>query len=461
MNPITITNENILLFYKENPSIDIVNINLVFIDILKQLSSNLSTTIGNTLTSQIYTIVSDIKTDVQKLRSSITIQLHDIKKEYIDDMKVLFLNTEHNNQEKINKNIENMITKINDTIFIKINEIIPRNQELLYKQIEQCIKSHCDSIGNTTNQILQSSKENKNNTENDKLLENMEKSVSAIIQSLQQSVFAFIQKTDINTQTSIQQIHDKISIQKQVQDTLHTELSLFLNKYKTNSSVKGAISEIELYHMLQKIVPSDEIIRCSSESNTCDIKLNRKNTAFPTILFESKDYINSVNSDEIAKFERDLQIQKCHGIFVSQNSPITFKEVFHIDIIKGLIHLYIPNANYDVDKLKLAIHVIDNLSERISVFNTEDTLKCSQEDIEALKEEYMKFALKKNEMIESIRTVTKHLVDKMEEIQLPVFKKITGNNENTGTGILCTTCNHFWAKNKASLSAHMKKCKNT
>jgi hypothetical protein len=82
MKPITITNENILLFYKENPSIDIVNINLVFIDILKQLSSNLSTTIGNTLTSQIYTIVSDIKTDVQKLGSSITIQLHDIKKEY-------------------------------------------------------------------------------------------------------------------------------------------------------------------------------------------------------------------------------------------------------------------------------------------------------------------------------------------------------------------------------------------
>jgi hypothetical protein len=191
--------------------------------------------------------------------------------------------------------------------------------------------------------------------------------------------------------------------------------------------------------------------------------VNRRNRHLPTILFENKDYTSSVNSEEVAKFERDLQLQNCHGIFISQNSPITFKQNFHIDIINGLIHFYIPNANYDADKIKLAIDVIDNLSERLSqINNTEDgCVKFSQDDFDSLKDEYKKFVIKKVEMIEMIRTITKQLLDKMEEIQLPVFKRVTGNNENSGMGILCISCNNFWAKNKASLSAHMKKCRQT
>ena len=447
MNSITISNEKVLSFYKENPSIDITAINLVFIDILKQLSTNLSETLGNTVTSQILNIVSDIKTDIQQLGTSTTLQLHDIKKQYIDDIKLVLSNTEYTNQEKINHNLE----KNMENLVAKINEIIPKSQDHTYKQIEQCIKSHCETISQSTNKILQI-REQDTNTSDEELISNIEKSVSATIGSLQQNIFS-----------CIQQLNDKMTLQKQVQDTLNTELTTFLNKYKTNSSVKGAVSEVELYHMLQQLAPSDEIIRCSSEPNTCDIRLNRKNNSLPTILFESKDYAASVNSDEVAKFERDLQLQKCHGIFVSQNSPITFKENYHIDIINGLIHLYIPNANYDIDKLKVAIHVIDNLSERLALLNTSDEtfIKICQEDFDALKEDFKKFAIKKNEMIETIRTITKQLIDKLEDIQLPVLKRLTGNMENTGIGIPCTLCNNFWAKNKASLAAHTKKCKQT
>jgi hypothetical protein len=442
MNPISITNEQVLAFYRENPSIDITAMNLIFIDILKQLSTNLSATIGNTISSQILSIVSEIKIDIQKLNSSMTIQLHDIKKEYMDDIKLVLNNTESNSQEKISRNLD----KSMENLVSKINEIIPKNQQHAYTQIEQCIKTHCATISQTTTKILEI---RERDTNDDELIENIEKSVSATMTSLQQSIFS-----------SLQQVNEKITIQKQVQDTLHNELSSFLNKYKNNSSIKGAVSETELYYMLQNIAPSDEIIRCSGESNTCDIRLNRKNRALPSILFENKDYTASVNSDEVAKFQRDLQIQSCHGIFISQNSPIIFKEMYHIDIINGLIHIYIPNANYDIEKLKVAIHVIDNLSERLAFINDTDgqCVKFSQDDFEGLKDEYKKFAIKKNDMIEMIRTITKQLIDKLEDIQLPVLKRLTGNMETTGIGILCTSCNNFWAKNKASLSAHMKKC---
>jgi len=453
MEPITITNIEVLSFYKENPSIDITAINIAFIDILKKLSTNLSQTIGNTVTSQILNIVSDIKTDIKQLGSNITIKLQDIKKEYIEDVKVIFTINQHNSKEILDKSIENLLKNINDII-------IPRSQEQSYKQIEQCIKLHCEIISETTHKFLQLREPDKDDSNNE-LIENIEKSVSVSIGSLQQSIFSFVQTFESKTHDSIEKMNEKMTIQKEVQETLNTELTKFLNKYQNNSSVKGAVSEIELYYMLQQIAPNDEIIRCSNEPNTCDIKLNRKDRTLPTILFESKDYVASVNSDEVAKFERDLQIKKCHGIFISQNSPITFKDLFHIDIINGIIHLYIPNAKYDTEKLKLAIHVIDNLSERISqlMIKDDDFVRFSNEDFDALKEEYTKFAIKKSDMIEFIRNICKQMVEKLEDIQLPVLKKVLGNTDSNGTNITCLLCNKFVAKNKASLSAHMKKCK--
>jgi ligand-binding sensor domain-containing protein len=57
----------------------------------------------------------------------------------------------------------------------------------------------------------------------------------------------------------------------------------------------------------------------------------RKNKDKPTILFENKDYNRNVSTDEILKFERDIQKQQHHGIFISQKTPITFKDNFQID----------------------------------------------------------------------------------------------------------------------------------
>jgi hypothetical protein len=66
-------------------------------------------------------------------------------------------------------------------------------------------------------------------------------------------------------------------------------------------------------------------------------------------------------------------------------------------------------------------------------------------------------------MIETIRSVTKQLIDKMEDIQLPKLKKIFikfGNIENDND-FKCTLCNVWSGKNKASLGAHIRNCKTT
>jgi hypothetical protein len=454
-----ITDTDVIAFYKDHPELDINHINRMFIDILKQLSINFSRTLDNTMTTQILSIVSDIKGELYKLNSDIAIKLNDVKKDYIEDIKTLFSHSELSTQEKIN----HLLEKSNDSLLSKttllVNDIIPKTHDKNYQSIENCIKQFFSTIVDDTKQILKM-----NGSEKSLQIEdNINKNIQKMFSNIQQSLFNAIQSSETRTFTNIQQMNENIILQKQIQENLSSELNVFLNKYKSNSSVKGNVSECELYSLLQKIVPNDFIVSCASEASSCDIRLTRKDKRLPTILFENKDYSTTVNSEEVDKFERDLKLQRCHGIFISQNSPIAYKNNYQIDIIGNIIHLYIPNAGYDIEKIKLGINIIDSLSEKLNtvvIDPNEEIYEISIDDFENLKKEYCDFANRKVELLDLIKIVTKQLTDKLDAMSLPVLKKLTvGNTETKQLGIVCSLCNKFNAKNKASLGAHMKYCR--
>jgi ACT domain-containing protein len=284
-----------------------------------------------------------------------------------------------------------------------------------------------------------------------------------MIINLQQPIFSFIQSSEERTNTNVQQIRDKLITQQLAQENLNNGMQEFLNKYKHNSSSKGNVSEQELYSILQAIFPCDEIIDCSTETATCDYRVNRLNNTRPTILFENKDYSRSVTTEEIKKFERDLNQQKQHGIFISQKSNITFKEPFQIDIINNIIHIYIPNAEYNIDKIKIAVEIIDSLSSKISNLNQSqiETININKDDLDELIELFNDFNLQKLAIIETIKTNNKQLLDKIENMQLNSVKKILNKNGffHSDEDFRCKHCNTFIGKNKASLGAHIRNCK--
>jgi len=462
MENIIISDKTVIAFYNENPHLDINNINHIFIDILKQLSTNLSSKIDNTMTSQILSIVSDLKGELYKLNSDIStklLQLNDAKRDYINDLKDILSHSELSTHEKIShvleKSNENLLAKTT----LLMNDIIPKSSDKNFASIEGCIKHFFGTIAEDTKMLLKMNSGDKS----DVLVDDIEKTMNTMFSNIQTSLFNAIQSSESRTFTNIQQITENIINQKKIQENLSVELNTFLNKYKTNSSVKGNVSESELYSLLQKIVPHDFLVKCSKEACSCDIRLTRKDKRYPNILFENKDYSVTVNTEEVEKFERDLKLQHCHGIFISQNSPIAYKENFHIDIINNIIHLYIPNAGYDIEKIKLAINIVDSLSEKLNsiILDPNDEIyEVSIDDFENLKKEYCDFANKKLEMMDFIKMMTKQLSDKLEGIELPVLKKLTvGNTETKNLGIVCSLCNKFNAKNKASLGAHMKHCR--
>lgn len=465
---ITITDETILSYYRENPHVDIVAMNLMLIDILKSLSTNLSATVNSTINSKILSIVSDIDKNVSSFRSDIIStfneKLNQTRKEYVEDLKTQLTNNILSNNEKLSS----LIDRNADTILARttsiLNDIVPKSQDKNYLQIENCIKTFCSSIEQDTKKLLETKHKDENSSKF--IIDNIESNFSKMVSSIQAPIFQLVQSNEERTIGGIQKVKDEISQQNLIQEKINAELNDFLNKYKHNSSLKGGVSESELYFMLQSIMPSDEIIRVSSETASCDFKVNRKNKDKPTILFENKDYNRNVSTDEVTKFERDIQIQKAHGIFISQNTPITFKDNFQIDVINNFIHVYIPNCKYDTEKLKTAIDIIDNLSSKLKIINSvgdaneEHMYQTTKSDIEEIANEYRNFAIQKLTILEMVKVNSKQLLDKLEEIQLPRIKNVLIkfgliDNEN----LKCPHCNVYEGKNKASLSAHFRNCK--
>lgn len=461
MDTIVINDKTIIAFYNDNPNLNIVDINLIFIDILKKLSTNLNETLTNTVNHKILSTLTELTKDIYNIKQDVSTKLNDTKKEYIENLKLILDNTNNNNYDKI----QNMLDKNNETIVNKttsiINEFMPKNNEKVSSIIENSIRTLHETINHDTNMLIDNiNKDDKNINE---FINNIDNRFNSMINSLQQPIFSFIQSSEERTNNNVQQIREKLVAQQLSQETLNNGMQEFLNKYKHNSSSKGNISETELYSILQNIFPCDEIIDCSTETATCDYRVNRLNNSRPTILFENKDYSRSVTTEEINKFERDLSIQKHHGIFISQKSNITFKEPFQIDIINNIIHIYIPNAQYNIDKIRIAVEIIDSLSSKISHINNSqtETININKEDINELIEVFNDFNTQKNALIETIKNNNKHILDKIEAMQLTAIKKILNKNGffNVDEDFRCKYCTTFIGKNKASLGAHIRNCK--
>jgi hypothetical protein len=458
-----VKDQTIIAFYKDNPNLNFVTMNHIFIDILKKLSTNLNETITNNINHKILSTLTDLSKDIIGFKQDIATKLHETKKEYIDNVKLILDNSTMTTNEKIQiileKNSESIVSKTTSII----NDVVPKHNDKFLGHIDNSIKNLYDSINQDTNKLIE------NINKDDKIISdfvlNIDSKFNNMIVSLQQPIFTYIQSSEDRTSNNVQQIRDKLITQQMSQDNLNVGIHEFLNKYKHNSSSKGNVSEHELYSILQNIFPSDEIIDCSGETATCDYRVNRLNQNKPAILFENKDYSRSVTTDEIKKFERDLNQQKLHGIFISHKSNITYKEPFQIDIIDNLIHIYLPNTHYGVEKIKIAVEIIDTLSTKLNhITNTQsesNTININKDDIDELVELFNEFNTQKLSLIDTIKTTNKQILDKIESMHINSVKKILNKNGvfQVDDDFKCKHCNTFTGKNKASLGAHIRNCK--
>jgi hypothetical protein len=451
-NAMTITDNNIISFFKANSNAaTLINI---FIEILDKFSSNNQTTSNNNTNEKILTIVSEINNNMTMLKSDIILKFHESKKEYMDDIKTILQNNILSNNEKINAINE----KNNEVLYSKISEYIPKTQDKNYEHVENCIKNHITSITQDTTKLLSLFNQDKDGIKY--IVENIDNKFNKMIHEVREPIFNYIKNNEDKTNIGFQTIKETFTSQKIIQENLFKDLQEHLNRYKNNSNYKGAVAERELVYLLQSIMPHDEVINVSAETSTCDCKLVRKDKDKPIILFESKNYTQTIPSDEVDKFNRDIETQKLHGIFISQNSHIALRRHFEINIINGLIRVYLTNVNYSPEIIKLAIDIVDNMAFSLRTNMTDGEHIIGKECFEDIKDEYRSFCVDKTNLIEMVKMNSKQVIDKLEEIHFSNVKRLLmkyGYIENVNNK--CSFCNWVGKDKKASLSAHLRSCK--
>jgi hypothetical protein len=278
--------------------------------------------------------------------------------------------------------------------------------------------------------------------------------------NLLQPLFSFINASEERINKNV--ISLKNDSQASAQDKIMNELSEFLGKYK-NSSFKGQFGENQLETVLNQLFPTGEVLNTTGQKAACDFRVNRSN--LPTILIETKNYDRNVTIDEVKKFIRDIEEQKCHGVFLSQHSGITSKQNFQIDIKGPHILVYVHNVDYCPHTIKIATDIIDSLSCKIEELEEDpDQISIPKETLDDINKEYAKFIERKSSIIDISKDFHKKLISEVEDIKFPSLSKylvskcgsILNNEHET---IICSICNKFEATSNKSLSAHQRGCK--
>ena len=180
-----------------------------------------------------------------------------------------------------------------------------------------------------------------------------------------------------------------------------------------------------------------------------------------SILFENKHHSSNVPKDEVLKFIRDCEEQNCSGLLLSQNTGISNKMNFQIDIQNNNVLIYIHNCNYDEYKIQSCVSLIDHLSDILSQIKKETNKNIiSDELLLEINQEFQNFLNQKETLINFIKESNKKIINQITDIELPSLHKLLSTKfASTKTlNLKCEICNKFTGSNSKSLAAHKTKC---
>ena len=470
---ITIKNKRVVSFYKKNPSINIESANLLLIDFMESIFNHMTKDNKVNINAQLLSFITDNKTEIDTIKSNLQqvndniskmnsdiannmmIQFVNLKKEYIDDVRQTVNNSSLTTNEKLNSIMDKNSTHLIDKTSLLLNDLLPKNQDQMNKQVQDMFKQFRTIIIEDNSKLAKSINNEKGLLD---FINTFETKYNTMLQSIQQPLYSFFTASEERIRNNIDTLKETSSQSAIQQNRVFDELSDFLGKYK-GSSNKGKFGENFLGSTLNSMFPTAEIVNTSGQKASGDFIVKRIDK--PSILFENKEYDYNIPKDEIAKFIRDIDSQDMNGIFISQNSGITFKQNFQIDLHKGNILVYIQNCEYSADKIKMAVDIIDSLYVKIQDLNLdEENNTISKETLDDINTEYQEFINQKETMITFLKDFQKKMTTQIEDLRLPVLDKYLEpkyacvKNRN----FVCELCNVFTAGSKQSLAAHKRGC---
>jgi hypothetical protein len=357
----------------------------------------------------------------------------EVKNEYMADFqRIMQTNTHDQIAPLLEKNNCFLMEKTTNLI----HEILPQSNS----QIMDTLTSFSTTIHNDTKQLANSSDQQsiKDFIANFELKSTM----------MMQPVYSYISASEERTNTNI----------KDGQAKLMSEMSEALSKFTENQHSQQN-NDKKLSSVLTKIYSSSEV----QTKNNAGGLIVLKRQGRPNILIENRDIETNVTIEEVQSFTLSVDDHNCNGIFISQQSGISTKKNYHIEIHNNNILVYVHTAQYEPSRIEAAVDIIDQLSNKIRQFKHSGGDDCTvpKDIMDAINNEYQLFISQKNAVIEVFKESQKKVLAQVDEIRFPALDKFLATKYSAPIqkpGLKCDLCKSFSANNLKALAAHKRGC---
>ena len=432
MYSLTINDERVWRFYNTYKTIDFETTNRLLVDLLEKLMSSPSEANGFILLQQQLKLLTEQVTKTQDTISmNVTLKLNEIKKDYLEDVKMIISN---NVGERISPLFKDCTSSIIDKTHLVLNQLLPNHHTHIFETISQLKES---------------------------LTKESSANLHEVILGLDQKFSQIIANTESKLDVGLKDIRHHndhhFSAMKELTTLNQQNVSDILKKMD-NSSLKGKLSENIVFNILHGLYPCGQIDFVGTTKETGDIILSREGK--PTVLIENKSWDKNVVQEEVKKFIHDVDAQKCCGLFLSQNYGIANKQNFEINVHNGNVLVYMHNVHNDADKIKTGIDIIDHFKASLDELGTDraaDTI--SKETMDEIYNEFTTYVSQVTAMQRLLKDFNGKMNKQLDDLKLPCLKKYLSTKYSFASNVVvCDICNEFAAKNAASLHAHQRAC---
>jgi len=412
------------------------------------------------ITTDISSVNDNLSSMNKDVLNNMTIQMMEVKKEYIENVKQLL----HNNTLETNEKITNMLDKNTTNLIDKttniLNDVLPKNNDRLSTTVLENLGSFKTMIKDDISTLSLSVSDNQSNKE---FLTAIDQKYNGLTQSIQQPIFSYITSTESRINDNISHLKENAKSSNILQTKAFGSLDDFLGKYQ-NVANKGKFGENNLCTVINKLYPTSDITNTTGSKASGDFIMRRVER--PDIMFENKEYIHNIPKEEISKFIRDVDELKISGIFISQKSGIAFKNNFQIDIHRGNVIVYVQNCDYDPEKIRIAVDIVDNFKAKLNEIDTSDSENTiSKSTLEDINRELQTFINQRDNIIVTMKDFNKKMTSMLQSLQIPSLEKYLGTkfasinmSYSSNSVYKCEICNVFVGGNAQSLSAHKRAC---
>ena len=449
---VTIKNKKVVDFYTQHPNFDVEEMNILLVDFLRNLLPQLPNeqmdpySISNllqTLTTKCEGMESSLH-DIHRQQNQFESRFTDSHKQMIDAVALQIFST----KDTYIKELEKFVQSGRNDEIEQQQKIANQNLEKTLDKIklffgDEFSKSFASQISRFNDDINNEIKKALNTETRDNTLTEFKISLNTKYDALHNIIMKINDDfkheiTNINCKEDMNSIRHHFERQK-------------------NSSNKGADGENKLESILNQLFPTADVQNTTGMSKSGDFIVNQPDKH--PIMFENKDYANNVPICEVEKFIRDIDNLNMHGIFLSQNSGISRKDDFHIDIYNNKIIIFVHHVNYSVDKIKVAISMLGHLIVKIEQIGTTGDV-VSESVLHDINKEFRFFLQQRNTLMDLVKKFNKDMQKQISDLEFPELNRLLANKFAT-TEIVPFTCKFCSGtyKNAKALAAHVKKCK--